>query len=251
MSLGPVPISLIVPPTDFFLPCAAGLFILSRWGRLARAGYTLLIIGLGGLFVLSLPVVSKTLIYSLEAGLPLEPPSDNPPGAIVILSGDASRNGGVLDIGGLTLERERAGAVLHRRTGLPILVTGGPIGGSKETFATLMSQSLQSDFQVPTRWLEPVAEDTMENGRFSTVILHREGIRSVYLVTHAWHMRRSLLAFAGSGIAVTAAPVQMDSLPNGDLGNFFPRASAWLDSYFALHEWIGYIADSAPFQFWK
>ena len=241
MSLSALPTALAVPPINLLLPCLAGMLLL-RWRR--RMGIVLLASGLGGLVLLSLPIVSGTLIVSLEGGLPLTTPPGAPPGAIVILSGDAFLNAGLLEPGALTLERERAGAALHRLTGLPILVTGGAVGEGGQTLAGLMAASLAGDFGTPVRWIEPAAQDTAENAGFSAAILRAQGIHSILLVTHAWHMKRSLLAFAGSGLVVTAFPVRMDAAPDGRASDFIPRARSWQDSYYALHEWIGWAAAS-------
>lgn len=239
MSLSAIPLALVVPPTSLLLPCVLGWLL-----RRHRLGRALLAFGLGGLLLLSLPVVSKALIWSLERDLPFaggQAAERNPPGAIVILSGDISRNAGTLDVGSLTLERERTGAALQRRTHLPVLVTGGDVNGV--SLAKLMADSLAADFNIPVRWIEPVARDTRENAILSAAMLRKDGVTSVYLVTHAWHMRRALLDFAQTGLGVTIAPVQIDAPADGMVADFVPRASAWLDSYFALHEWIGYVVE--------
>jgi len=255
MSLNALATALLLPPANLLVPCAAGLLLLRRW---PRTGRLLLAAGLGGLLLLSLPLVSKALIVSLEQGLPLRPaagdppgalpgaPPGAPPGAIVILSAEALVNDGALEPGPLTLERLRAGAALHRRTGLPILVTGGRAGEGPDTLAGAMARSLAADFNVPVRWTETASQDTRENAVLSAPLLLRDGVRSAYLVTHAWHMRRSVLAFAGTGVAVTAAPVRMDEGPDGRGSDFIPRARSWLDSYWALHEWVGIAAASVP-----
>ena len=99
--------------------------------------------------------------------------------------------------GSLTLDRLRTGAALHRRTDLPILVTGGTTQPRTATVGVVMAESLRDDFRAPARWTEPKSDDTWENARFSAAILKAEGITSVYVVTHAWHMRRAVLAFQG------------------------------------------------------
>jgi uncharacterized SAM-binding protein YcdF (DUF218 family) len=82
--------------------------------------------------------------------------------------------------------------------------------------------------------------DTWENAHLSAPILKQFGIRSIYLVTNAWHMRRALLAFADTGIIVTAAPTHFDPGSLFRLDDFLaPDTPGWETSYLALHEWIG------------
>lgn len=201
------------------------------------------------LLVLGLPITADLLLGTLDPGEPALPSA--PPQAIVILSGDATRlpaqagldqghlDQGGLDPGPLTLERMRAGAALHRRTGLPILVTGGLLPFSNVDLAGIMTRSLEEDFRVPVRWQETRSVDTWENGSLSAPILKSAGVERIYLVTNAWHMRRALLAFRQTGLEVTPASVRPMLGPDWSPTSFLPRASAWERSYYALHEWIG------------
>ena len=103
-----------------------------------------------------------------------------------------------------------------------------------------MAQSLKDDFQTPARWVEDKSIDTWQNAHFSADILRADGITSIYLVTHSWHMRRALVAFQGTGLTVTAAPTSLDDPLKPDLGDFLPRAAGWQAGFYAIHEWIGY-----------
>ena len=201
-------IALLVPPVSLVFVALIGLLIERRHRPIGRF---LAWFGVLGLLVLALPAVSGLLLTSLERNLPLTPPPDQPPQAIVVLGGDVQRGGGstpLAHLGPLSLERVRAGALLHRRTGLPILVSGGTLRTSEPPVAVLMADSLVHDFQVPAQWVERESRDTWENARLSAAILHQQGITSVYVVTQAWHMRRAIVAFADTGITVTAAPTQ-------------------------------------------
>ena len=236
-----VAIALLVPPVSLVFVALIGLPIERRHRPIGRF---LAWFGVLGLLVLALPAVSGLLLTSLERNLPLTPPPDQPPQAIVILGGDVQRGGGptpLVHLGPLSLERVRAGALLHRRTGLPILVTGGTLRTSEPPVAVLMADSLVHDFQVPAQWVERESRDTWENARMSAAILREQGITSVYVVTQAWHMRRAIVAFADTGITVTAAPTQFDRVPMSDAGDFVPGVGGWRDSYYALHEWIGWV----------
>jgi len=242
MSLGALATAVVVPPLNLLPLGLAGLALSWRWPRLGRF---LIAVSLIGLLAFSLPVTSRSLIASLEWSLPRAPP-DQPPAAIVILGGDAGygTNAGLelgTGIGPLTLERMRAGALLQRRTGLPVLVTGGALEPGVEPIATQMARSLHDEFGITVRWVEPASDDTWQNAQFSAAMLHAAGINSVYLVTHAWHIRRAAMAFARFGIATTPAPLRIDRPPRFNFDEFMPHASAVLDSYFALHEWIGIV----------
>jgi uncharacterized SAM-binding protein YcdF (DUF218 family) len=234
-------VALLVPPVSLVFVALIGLLIERRQRSIGRS---LAWFGVLGLLVLALPVVSGLLLTSLERNLPLAPPPDHPPQAIVVLGGDIQRGGGPEPLaipGPLSLERVRTAALLHRRTGLPILITGGTLRKSEPPVAAVMADSLVHDFQVPAQWVERESRDTWENARLSAAILHEQGITSVYVVTQAWHMRRAILAFADTGITVTAAPTLFDRVPLSEAGDFVPGVGGWRDSYYALHEWIGWI----------
>ena len=228
-----------LPPICFLYVLIIGLLIPRRY----RFGHrVLVVIGVAGLTILSLPAVSGSLINALERNLPVTPPSDAMPRAIVILGGDVMRTDRppFAIPGLLTLERLRAGAALRRQTGLPILVTGGTVQRDRLPVATLMADSLREDFQVPVEWVEAKSADTWQNAELSAEILKRQGITSVYVVTQAWHMPRAVLAFRHAGFTVTAVPTSVSPPLDLIMADFTPHASSWALSFFALHEWIGY-----------
>lgn len=225
---------LLLPPATLGL---AAFLVLLLWRGRAGRGVATVLIGL--LTVLGLPVVGDVLLASLDPPL-VAIPAQPPPGAIVILSADVERTSveGKPDLGAWTLERERAGARLARLTHLPILVTGG-IVNVPPPVAQQMAVSLREDFNTPVRWIEDASATTWENARFSAPMLRADGIQRVYLVTHAWHMRRSLLAFRRAGMDPVPYVVRQDAPPAFDWRALVPRVSAWGHSYLAIHEWVG------------
>ncbi len=198
---------------------------------------------IAALLALSTPLVGAALLASLDPAPAAGQDAGPPPGAIVILSGDVERAAppAAADVGPLTLERERAGAALARRTGLPVLVTGGLVIAPPPVGA-MMAASLPADFGVPVRWAETRSATTWENAQFSVPMLKADGITRIYLVTHAWHMRRSLLAFARAGMDAVPVPVRQDPGPDWTLASLMPRATGWERSFYAIHEWIGLLA---------
>ncbi len=219
----------------------AGL-VVRRWHH--RLGELLTILSCVLLLALSMPFFGGMLLVALEQQLPSDAAPGNKPGAIVILSGDITRYGGDdpgFGPGRLTLERERAGAAVFRRVQLPILVTGGVLQPGEPPIAAVMEQSMRDDFQTPVRWMELRSHDTWQNAEYSVQILRANGISTIYLVTHAWHMRRALIAFHHFGINVIPAPVQLDRFPVFSWFYLMPSVYGWQVTYYAVHEWLGYV----------
>lgn len=241
MPLKEVATALLVPPIPLVFVALVGLLIERRCRSIGRF---LEWFGVLGLLVLAIPAVAGLLLATLERNLPLSPPPDQPPQAIVVLGGDTLRGGSqapITHLGPLSLERVRAAALLYRRTGLPVLITGGKLRASEPPVAAMMTDSLVHDFQVPVQWVEEESRDTWENADLSAAILRGQGIRSVYVVTQAWHMRRAIVAFSAAGITVTAAPTRFDRVSMSFALDFVPEVSGWRASYFAMHEWIGLV----------
>jgi uncharacterized SAM-binding protein YcdF (DUF218 family) len=234
-------LTLAIPPMGFVVTLVVGLLLHGSWRRF---GLRLTWASLAGLVLLSMPVISSNMLLALETGFPTVAPPGHPPQAIIILGGEVIRAVqeplGVRP-GLLTLDRLRTGAALHRSTGLPILVTGGTTQPGTAPVAVVMEASLRDDFRTPPEWVESKARDTWENARLSAEILKPLGITSVYVVTSAWHMRRAMLAFQGTGLTATAAPSALDDPLGPNWFDFVPRTGAWQTASFAIHEWIGYV----------
>jgi uncharacterized SAM-binding protein YcdF (DUF218 family) len=232
---------LVVPPGNLPLLALAGLALWRRPGGRALAWAAVVLTVL-----LSLPAVSYALIGTLQWGVPRQvgPGSGAAPGAIIVLSADLGGDapGGVISgpgVGLLTLGRLEAGAVLARRTGLPLLLSGGEVGGRPPSLGQRMADVLARDYGIRARWIEGRSADTWQNAADSAGLLRRDGVGRAYVVTDAWHMRRALLAFRAAGFPVVPAPSRFAREPRWEVMEFLPHATAWLRSYLALHEWIG------------
>jgi uncharacterized SAM-binding protein YcdF (DUF218 family) len=209
-----------------------------------RVGFLIGVSGIVFLYALSTPLVSQKLLMALESGLQKPALSEIVrPGVILVLGGDLRHRAleyGGDTVGGLSLERIRYGAKLHRQTGLPIMTTGGKIGKSKKAVALVMAEALKSSFRVSVRWMEENSINTFENAKLSSEFLSAKGINAVFLVTHAWHMPRALEAFQHVGITAIPRPLGWTVPgPGFDAGDFLPNSIALGNSAFALHEWIG------------
>jgi len=225
-----------LPPVALLLICLGGGLLAWRGSRVAALGAAL---AATLLLLLATPAVAGLLRWSLERELALAPTTNPPPRAIIVLGAEVSHGVGGASVGPLTLERLRAGAALHRRTGLPLLVTGGVLSAGDPPLASLMARSLAEDFGTPPRWVEAAAADTRGNAALSAAILAAEGIGSAYVVSHAWHLPRALDAFARLDFATSAAPVSVSRTSIGAATDWLPRADHLADSAFALREWAG------------
>jgi uncharacterized SAM-binding protein YcdF (DUF218 family) len=145
----------------------------------------------------------------------------------------------VLGGGGGSPAHTRYAAKLYRRTKLPILVTGGDPESSGAADAERMKKSLEEEFSVPVRWVEQNANDTIQNARFSAIILKANGIDSILLVTHGWHMARSKQLFERAGFKVIPAGVELHYGTGLTVLDFLPSARGLLDSGLFFHEVIG------------
>jgi uncharacterized SAM-binding protein YcdF (DUF218 family) len=239
----------LLPPGIIIVIGLLGFLIQIRW---LLVGSLIVALNLTALLILSLPFTGQRLIADIESRFPplrLTAAADGgpAPGAIVILGGgrytEAPEYGDGDSVSQVTLERIRYGAHLHRLTGLPILVSGGTPYGEKVSEAELMKTALESDFQVAVKWVESKSANTLENARYTKLLLAQAGVRRAYLVTHAWHMPRAMWSFETEGISATPAPMGFTTLNKEDretLG-YFPSASGMHLSSMALREQLGII----------
>ena len=231
-------ILLLPPGNGLLLLCIAGLGRRRRWAFGLAAFATALVI------LQSLPPVAGALMASLErrAG-PVIADAGGAQAIVVLSSGldlDQPEYGGD-SAGERTLLRLRYGAVLAKRFGLPVLVTGGRPQDATRTEAAVMAEILEREFAVTARWQEGESRNTVENASRSAAILREAGIRRVVLVTQAFHMPRAVRLFRAAGLEVVPAPTQFKSAARSPLGalDLLPQSKALRNSYYALHEWLG------------
>ncbi len=226
-------------PLNLLLLGMVGLWLLRRRRRLGR-----LLIGtaLGGLWLLSTPLIASALLDSLKP-----PPvalTGKEAEAIVILGGGRNRDSleyGGDTLGRISLERVRYGVWLAKRLRKPIMVTGGAPDGGTASEGHLMRDMIRDEYGMATQWVEQASRNTRENARFSAEILAKAGIRRIYLVTHAWHMKRAMPEFEAAGLRVVPAGTGYTLSQPLTLLHLLPAADALQRSNLALHEWIGIV----------
>ena len=229
--------TLVLPPAGPLLLAAAGAWLALRRER-RRAGGALLLLGLGSLWLLSLPSVADLLWRAASREPRLDEARAPQAQAIVILAGGSARStapeyGGAPAAGGGLLERLAYGAYLAHRTALPVLISGT----AQETQA--MQASLSRDFGVAPRWVEDHSRDTFENAAFSARLLRADAVQRVLLVTDAVHEHRAAQEFSAAGLAVIAAPTGLWVAPEARPLRYLPQVEALQRSTQSLYELLG------------
>jgi len=228
--------NLVLPPTSPLIVAIAGW----AWASTTRrrlAPLALCAAGLAMLWALSTPIIADELIRSAEPYPPLDLAKPVDAQAIVILGGGARAHapeyGGRPAPNSTTLQRIVYGAVVARRTGLPVLVTGSPAE------AVAMGSFLEQDLAVTPRWVETHSRDTEQNAAHSAAILERAGVHKIVLVTSSEHMARALEDFRYDGLEVVPAPAEMWTRRDQGMLVWVPNADALVRSHRALYEFLG------------
>lgn len=241
--------TLILPPGCFFVLFLVGWLLTRWWPRLGR---TFLVALLAMAYLATTPFLAGELMAPLQPyeAVDLEKP-DPDVGAVVVLGAGIYFSApeywrpeappfGVDVADTLSLERVAYAANLAKATGKPILLSGGAsFAPTHRSVAGAMQATLTRDFGLTARWVEDRSTTTMSNATYSAELLRAAGIDKVYLVTHAWHMRRAMIAFERVGIEAVPAPTHFVSRSGGLWGDFIPSAQAFLLTYYAVHEWLG------------
>jgi len=231
--------SLLLPPGN-----GLALLVLAAFRRRKRWAFGMALCGGLLLLLQSLPLVGAALMGTLEDRAGAWLPETAGAQAIVVLGSGLIRPDP--EFGGetaseRTLVRTRRGAQLARETGLPVLVSGGRPLRAEQSEAAVMADILESEFGVAVRWQEGESVDTAANARLSARMLAPEGVTRILLVTQAFHMPRARLLFEAQGFEVIPVPTHFVSknARGFDASSLFPGAAALLNSYYALHEWLG------------
>lgn len=246
-----IPRDLILPPSSLFLVIAIGLAL---WRRRPRAGRIIAGTGLALLAFLSTPGGASLLVAPVEGmTAPLRDPERANAQAIVVLAAGRLRRAPEYDGRDIsdyyTLARLRYAAHLQRRTGLPLLVSGGnganriapDAHGQVTSEADGMAAALRDDFGVPVKWLEGRSRDTAENAAFSAAMLRADGVTRILLVTDAMHMPRASAVFERAGLSVIAAPTMFFSNQPLSIHAWIPSAEGMRRSWYASYELIGLV----------
>ncbi|BBH48232.1 YdcF family protein [Pseudomonas sp. KU43P] len=237
----------LMPPGVLFL-----LLLIAWWLRIRRPGLSVVCfaLGLGGLWLMSLPLVMQKAASLLETE-PALPMSEwaglaGRADAIVVLGAGRERGdpgwGGADQPTATALERMRFAAALAKASGLPVLTSGGLHYDTPPSEAQLMADRLREDFGVQVKWQEGASRTTWENAQLSAQVLQPLGIRRVVVVTQAWHMQRSRWSFERAGFEVVPAPMGFLGRDHArPFGGLLPESRAMWQSGQLLNEAVGLV----------
>lgn len=229
---------LVLPPTGPLIVLLLGLWLRARWRRLGRG---LIALGSGSLLLLSMPLVAAILNWAVNDAPAVRPGAKVDADAIAILGGGSLRD--MPEYGGdslssYSLERVRYGAILARRSRLPVAVAGGaPFGGRSE--GELMREALEQEFGVPVKWVESKSRNTHENATGLRDLLQAQGVRRLLVVTHGVDTRRARRELQAAGFDVTMAPTLVPTVDFDSVWDLVPSMSGLRGSHVALYEMLG------------
>ena len=239
--------------TALILPAALGPLLLTAcgawaWRRAPQArhalacGATVLL----GLWLLSCQAVAVALSQHLLPQVVATSPAQlqqQGVQALVVLGGGVEST--ATEYGEPNLPPEATTRLLYavhlaHRTGLPMAYSGG-LGWASQ------SQSL-SEAEVAAlvlarlhapalHWQDRTSRDTRENAQHTAALLKAEGITRIALVTHAWHMPRSVRQFEAVGLEVVPAPMGFVRTDERPVLQWLPSAKGLRDSSWVLREW--------------
>jgi len=160
------------------------------------------------LWLFFLPITYAIPLYWLEKSYFHNTHETQTAQAIVILGAGLTSSSTMQqpNLNGQLLERVRFGAYLQRKTNLPILVTGA---GSHATFteAEIMKKVLEEEFHAHVDFVENQSNSTAENAMFSHEILKENNIKTIFLVSNSWHLKRAEYMFQHYAPNIKTIPI--------------------------------------------
>ena len=246
--------ALLLPPVPLLVLILAGARLMFRRRLLA---WLLVLLGVLGLYFSATLAVGNALTVWLLRPPPALTDADiadlkRAPKTALIVLGSGRRTlapeYGMSTLNPRSAERLRYGLWLARETGLPLGFSGGIGFGAAPgpTEAEVAARMAEREFNRPLRWQESESRDTRENALKTVALLRPQGIEQIVLVTHGYHMPRSVRNFEraaeGSRIRIVAAPMGLASGGRLDASDWVPSIVGFEATWIALHEWLGRLA---------
>ena len=253
----PLATAALLPPMPFLILVTLGLG-LSRKRR--SAGHAVAWVGLAMVWASGCLGVAQAIaprLLALPKALSAEQISElarhnREPVAIIALGSGlepfAPEYGGA-SLQYRSLERLRYAMWLGQRTGWPVGFSGGVGWGQSQNTpsaseAVVAEHIASSEYGHPLRWVEGASRDTRENAANTVAMLRRDNVKRIVLVTHAWHMARSIRNFQRAARAEGLA-LQIDPAPIGlavdtelEWLRWVPSGSGFTLTATVVREWL-------------
>jgi len=174
--LKPYITAVVFSPALLLLGIAIGLWLSSKKPKL---GKSLAVFSTALLWIFSTPAFNVWLSHNLLTQYkPTTAQELKAQGvqAIVVLGGgvETGQPDGIQQLQATALDRLRHGIELSRKTGIPVMVTGGKGWGAKagsENEAEISSRVAREVFQFEIKWTESESRDTLGNASNSKQLL--------------------------------------------------------------------------------
>ena len=242
---------LVLPPGIFIIIFLVASFYAKRFRFFFLANAIIF-------YLLSTTYVADWLLAPLEA--PFNKPLEKQPvDAVIVLGGGNTKGVANLPLSTDAYKRMMWGLMVAKSNNLPLLFSGG--GTSKEYLESdafldsLKELKLYLEIPTPTSkslntkefslHIEDKSIDTYENAKLSKLAFEKAGLNepTIYLVTSAYHMRRSIRLYEYFGFKVVPAATNFKiNAKQKDEWDYLPNAHALYKSYVALHEYVGLLS---------
>ncbi|ARU47286.1 hypothetical protein Sdiek1_0102 [Sulfurospirillum diekertiae] len=240
---------LVLPPGIFIVFFLLASFYAKRFSSLFLGNAIIF-------YLLSTTYVADWLLAPLETPFnkPLE--KQTSVDAVIVLGGGNTKGVANLPLSTDAYKRMMWGLMVAKSNNLPLLFSGG--GTSKEYLESdafldsLKELKLYLEIPTPTSkslnakefslHVEDKSIDTYQNAELSKVAFEKAGLKepTIYLVTSAYHMKRSIRLYEHFGFKVIPAATNFKiNAKTKDEWDYLPNAHAFYKSYVALHEYMG------------
>ena len=227
--------------TYLFLPPGIFIIILLIATIFAKRFKILFFISALTLYLLSIQPVSNMLLNPLEN---FKHKDNITPSAVVVLGGGSNPKDTIKAFPD-AFKREVYGLILAKTYNIPFVFSGGGIGKISEAENTKHDvQLLTKTFDVNiTTYFEDKSLNTIQNGMYTALLFKKLKLpKNIYLVTNAYHMKRSYKIFKFFGFKIITKPVGFYSKPIESIWDYFPNMNSLNASYKAIHEYFGLLS---------
>jgi len=226
--------------TYLILPPGIFIIILILAGIYAKKFKWLFFISALTLYLLSNKFISNLLLYPLEN---ITYKNNIKPKAVVVLGGGVNPKD-ILKASPDAFKREVYGLLLSKKYNLPFIFTGGGIKINE-------AKNIKKDVILITKicgckiktYYEGKSMNTYQNAKYTALLFKKLHLKKdIYLVTSAYHMKRSIDLFRYFKFKLIPKPVGFFYNPNYKFWDIFPQAKNFNKSYKAIHEYFGLLS---------